>query len=1010
MGKPGTSNQANLSLFHLLKGVDGITRKSEINVQWNTDLKDFFERKSKKRVFKITDKVATGYETYINAKVLREKIDKHKLKYSHLINLPLRIEQPMMVLKSLEFNNSLMSFIQGQNEEGFLQVILKDKGGKLELFDIVNIGGRNLKQIDWYLQNSELINFDQNKIRRWLMGSGFHCLKSKQSANYATNIKKFFENKLDGTESGYMQTDLFGKSEKKCGNQPIAGVSNVKVINQYDWQSLPDSFKVPQVPKSFEINNETDLFKALKSFIGTDTTRPVFTGIFFDKNSFIATDAHRLVILKGGFKTNKKGLYKPFNVKIDAKFPNYTAVIPECDPQVQSVFKIDLLKIKTFSRAMLEGEFTIYQLKFKYGEGKYIGFAAKLLIDMCNFWLTRGKQECYIHIKSPANAVVFSGSKKYNTYGSETITLLMPLMLRDDEKTDGSKFTGAAEHIDLGNEFVNEYDLSKDGLIDTAGNTIQPMLVDAKSTKINYGGIDKTAFDYIGKILKKNTALPILECVCVQKGVLRITNLEAEWQLKKVNLPDGIYRYTKLGLIPDKRFSAEEYPASRNTPVNEITGAPFAPKNTAGNKVADAVAISLSLKLKLLSLNGISGFNEAENPDHGEEWKKGQMPADAIDALKDRDYLETFKQVKPDKGLNDAHRYFSKETNDFTNWENLYSNSAIAESWRKHKKIVAYRLNESKSRSAKSAYSPYYWEGSKYKHIEKKGLGTKEIAELIRIELKIEFPDYKISVRSEFFSGGSAINIYISDIDFNPFTEAYTESLNKGVLYDEFQRNDQVYNQKVEIFNEKYKSLFKRAEAIATQYQFNDNDSQSDYFHTNYYDHVSIETDDWKKKINPNHPEVLRHERFEVESAARKKKQDEIASQRKGKFKKGEVVIYNNDNLHNSWHKYAFAQGKYYAVIIKSPNGRARFSSYNIQILKEISEKEFIALEEKYKGYRKSWANMSLVKLNGKFYTRVYNTINPREESLQALSKSAEPAVYEIEAQALILKLKLLNI
>ncbi len=77
--------------------------------------------------------------------------------------------------------------------------------------------------------------------------------------------------------------------------------------------------------------------ESLKKIVGRDEMRPNFMGVYVDKKGYVATDAHKLVFLKS--KTKKENQDKILNTflkisghnekYIDAKYPNWKAVMPE---------------------------------------------------------------------------------------------------------------------------------------------------------------------------------------------------------------------------------------------------------------------------------------------------------------------------------------------------------------------------------------------------------------------------------------------------------------------------------------------------------------------------------------------------------------------------------------------------------------------------------------------------------------------------------------------------------
>ena len=103
-----------------------------------------------------------------------------------------------------------------------------------------------------------------------------------------------------------------------------------------------------------------------------------------------------------------------------------------------------------------------------------------------------------------------------------------------------------------------------------------------------------------------------------------------------------------------------------------------------------------------------------------------------------------------------------------------------------------------------------------------KDLTTKDIAKQIRKDLKTEFgKSVKFSVRTNYFSMGSEINIYIKSAKDSLFKEDGNKIQNL---------NDEVVD---------------KIKAIVDKYQTVDSDPYHDYYNTNFYNHIS----DWNEKI-----------------------------------------------------------------------------------------------------------------------------------------------------------------
>lgn len=103
-----------------------------------------------------------------------------------------------------------------------------------------------------------------------------------------------------------------------------------------------------------------------------------------------------------------------------------------------------------------------------------------------------------------------------------------------------------------------------------------------------------------------------------------------------------------------------------------------------------------------------------------------------------------------------------------------------------------------------------------------KDLTTKDIAKLIRSDLKTQFgKTAKFSVRTNYFSMGSEINIYIRSASSSLFKEDGNEMEH---LKDE---------------------VIEKIKSIVDKYQIVESDLYRDYYSTNFYNSIS----DWNEKI-----------------------------------------------------------------------------------------------------------------------------------------------------------------
>jgi len=116
-------------------------------------------------------------------------------------------------------------------------------------------------------------------------------------------------------------------------------------------------------------------------------------------------------------------------------------------------------------------------------------------------------------------------------------------------------------------------------------------------------------------------------------------------------------------------------------------------------------------------------------------------------------------------------------------------------------------------------YTGYGWEGTRYD----KDRRTTDTAKLIRKELKARFPQVKASVRTQYFAGGSSIDVRIEECGFNPLNPNFDP---KDYL-SPMDRNPR--------YTKEGRELLKDIREIGNSYRFNDSDGMIDYFDTNFY-------------------------------------------------------------------------------------------------------------------------------------------------------------------------------
>lgn len=155
-------------------------------------------------------------------------------------------------------------------------------------------------------------------------------------------------------------------------------------------------------------------------------------------------------------------------------------------------------------------------------------------------------------------------------------------------------------------------------------------------------------------------------------------------------------------------------------------------------------------------------------------------------------------------------------------------------------------------------YTGYGWEGKDYD----RSLGIKEIAKIVRKQLKQQFPACKFSVKIERYSMGQSLHIDLMEGPFkailkkgsiidNEFVstkdQGYNESngyaqLNQYTFkYPYFDHSHPIpgWNNGAQLSREAWTVMAKTYD-IAKGFNYDDSDGMIDYFDTNFYLHLNI--------------------------------------------------------------------------------------------------------------------------------------------------------------------------
>lgn len=210
-------------------------------------------------------------------------------------------------------------------------------------------------------------------------------------------------------------------------------------------------------------------------------------------------------------------------------------------------------------------------------------------------------------------------------------------------------------------------------------------------------------------------------------------------------------------------------------------------------------------------------------------------------------------------------------------------------------------------------YSGNKFVGSHYDHV--RGLPIKEVAKLVREELKILFPDWKFSIRSSH----NHIYIDIMDLPYNPCSPEYDAALKSDQVFrpDHYQK----------YYTEQYEKDVKKIKGVMDQYNMDDSDIMSDYHHSHFYSNVSLSDREMMRKWYPQNAEFQRMEKWHADYDEKTKAANALAAARRGKYKKGTEIIFTYDKTSAN----GIPKGEYEGVVLKSPNGQGMMAYYSIK-------------------------------------------------------------------------------
>lgn len=308
-------------------------------------------------------------------------------------------------------------------------------------------------------------------------GNGRICIPSKILLEYLKNLPD------QPVTFSISETDLSIDMSSTYGKYRIVG----EKADDFPKEPAPadtSNFSMPSIAL-IECISKT-LFA-----VSTDTLRPAMTGVYFemapDGLGFVSTDAHRLVQLRrnditcpsaGGFVVPRKPLQQlratlptdqsqlqlAYNNShlfvtgehislscrlIDARFPDYRAVIPVDNPYrltvnradfASALRRVNIFANKTTNQVLLDINgnslgISAQDIDFSYegketlscqysGEDMKIAFNAKLMVEIVN---NLDGEEVVLELSTPSRAGIFRSVD--TTDNEDLMMLLMPLMV-----------------------------------------------------------------------------------------------------------------------------------------------------------------------------------------------------------------------------------------------------------------------------------------------------------------------------------------------------------------------------------------------------------------------------------------------------------------------------------------------------------------------------------------------------------------------------------------------------
>jgi len=276
--------------------------------------------------------------------------------------------------------------------------------------------------------------------------------------------------------------------------------------------------------------------------------------------------------------------------------------------------------------------------------------------------------------------------------------------------------------------------------------------------------------------------------------------------------------------------------------------------------------------------------------------------------------MKYFKNVKSFENLKAQYKTLLKKNHpdnggDVEEMKNINVEfDALFPIWKDRKEVeTGEKVKETSAEMRRHFYTEFGWEGSRYDS----NMSTTEIAKAIRLYCKEKYPTWKFSVTTEYFSGGSSINFSVMEAPVDIYNRSYFSLpfyperhfgriegyRNDGwTMFDKMTEENDYYMQIHSISKSRSDYRFLNDIGYETlldvylfmqSYNYDDSDSQIDYFSTNFYSSFNIGK--WNKGFKIV-PKTARIKNKETALTKKSKKTETQQKQEEPKQLKGEYT------------------------------------------------------------------------------------------------------------------------